>query len=178
MSPFGYHSDELDLSKRIIMSKMPEQKPGRSEQVVCTPEDFLGSLRMRLAIPEWSWDLAADHSNKVCDSCYTEADDALIQRWNMVDGWNWCNPPYGDIEPWVAKARFESLKGANTAMLVPASVGSNWWAQFVHNHAYVLFARPRLTFKGHNTPYPKDLAVLLYNAMGAKGYDTWNWKED
>lgn len=156
------------------MSTMPIQKPGRSEQIVCTPPIFLDALRNRLGIERFDIDLAASSDNAVAEVYYTEADDALVQPWTG-SGWGFCNPPFGDIEPWVCKAWTESCKGANIAMLLPASVGSNYWKSYIDQKAYVLFLSPRLTFVGHKHPYPKDLALLLYNAFGGTGYACWRW---
>lgn len=157
------------------MSQMPKQKPGHSEQVVCTPKDFLAALKGKLGIEQFTIDLAADEYNTVAQTFYGEEDDSLVQEW-AKPGWCYCNPPYADIEPWVAKGWIESQSGANIAMLLPASVGSNWWKTYVHNKGYVLLASPRLTFVGHTSPYPKDLVVVLYTSFGAKGYETWAWK--
>jgi phage N-6-adenine-methyltransferase len=160
---------------REIMSTVPRQRPGSSEQVVCTPIDFLDSVKDRLAIERFAIDLAADPSNAVAEKFYTEADDALLQDWRS-GGWGWCNPPYADIAPWVHKAWIEAGKGAQVAMLLPASCGTNWWRDNVHNKAYVLFVNPRITFVGHTTPYPKDLAILLYTPQLSYGYDYLRWK--
>lgn len=157
------------------MSKMPKQQPGKSEQEVETPGDFLQAVKGKLGTKYFSIDLAADEENAVSGQFYSERDNALIQDW-VYAGWAWLNPPYADIHPWVEKANHESKLGAHVAMLVPASVGSNWWADHVHEQAYVLFASPRITFVGHTSPYPKDLALLLYTPFGASGYDTWRWK--
>lgn len=156
---------------------MPKQKPGKSEQVVQTPPEFLAAVKTLLHIERFTFDLAADKSNTVAEHFYTEEDDAIIQNW-VVPGWGWCNPPYGDLEPWVAKAESESWDGAKTVMLVPASVGSSWWGTFVAGTAYVHFLHPRLTFVGHKSPYPKDLALLLYAPylVESGGYNYWEWK--
>lgn len=159
--------------------KVPKQKPGKSEQVVCTPPEFLKALKAKLGQPEFGYDLAASHENTVATSYFTEEDDALIQDWGAdldFGMWAFCNPPYEDIEPWVAKACVEAEKGANIAMLLPASTGSNWWRAYVHNKCYVLLLNGRITFVGHKTPYPKDLVTLLYTPFGAKGYEVWDWK--
>lgn len=163
---------------------MPKQKPGRSEQVVCTPPEFLQAVRKRLHIEDFDWDLAADEANSVVHTIgawkrhYNENDDSLVQSWQQGRGWNWCNPPYADIEPWVRKAWIEADKGAQTAMLVPASVGSNWWRDHVSTRAYINHLNGRLTFVGHKSPYPKDLALLLYTPWGFWGTETWNWRAD
>lgn len=157
------------------MAKMPKQKPGKSEQVVCTPPEFLKALKHRLAIDEFIIDLAADEMNTVAASYYDEADDSLTLSW-AFDGWGFCNPPYSHIEPWVKKAYEEAQTGAKVAMLLPASVGSNWWANWVIGKAYVTFLNGRITFIGHKSPYPKDLVVLLYAPFLDGGSCVWSWQ--
>lgn len=168
------------------MATMPKQKPGTSEQVVCTPDNFLAAVKKRLAIVDFGWDLAATPENAVVGGgyYYTEADDALVQPWNVCQFtphtvWNWCNPPYSRLGPWVEKAAKDSVQTqAMVAMLVPAAVGSNWWRDWVDGFAYVLFLNGRLTFKGHTSPYPKDLALLLYAPFLGGGSCVWDWRKD
>lgn len=158
------------------MSKMPAQKPATSEQVVATPLDFLSKVKIRLKVDDFVMDLAASGDNTVTyNGWYTEKENSLIQNWNY-DGWCWLNPPYSDISPWTIKAWEESRKGAHIAMLVPASVGSNWWRQHVDNKAYITFLNGRITFVGHTKPYPKDLALLLYAPFLEGGSCIWRWK--
>jgi phage N-6-adenine-methyltransferase len=169
------------------MAKMPAQKPGRSKQDYCTPPEFLEALKDRLQIKRFWCDLAATKETAVAEWFYTEENDALQRCWNSEEcdffipkfsagEWAFCNPPFGNITPWVQKAMLEAENGAHIAMLVPASVGSNWWADFVHDSAYTLFVRPRLTFVGAKDPYPKDIAVLLYQPICFGGYELWKWK--
>lgn len=157
------------------MGQMPEQKPGRSEQVVCTPPEFIGALQRRLSISHFAADLAASAENTVAREFYTEEDDALSQSWFFPD-WTWCNPPYSHIEPWVAKGWLESRQGAEVAMLLPASTGSNWWKAWVDGKAYITYLNGRITFIGHKSPYPKDLVVLLYAPYLEGGSCVWSWK--
>lgn len=162
------------------MAKMPQQKPHRSKQDYGTPPEFLTAVRDLLGIVEFDFDLAASDTNAVCPQYYTEADDSLIQPWKVGIGWNWLNPPFSKIRPWVKKAVDETVgHGAKTAMLVPASVGSTWWHDWVHGFAYVHFLAPRLVFVGETASYPKDLALLLYQppTIGWGGYSTWGWKD-
>ncbi len=162
---------------------MPKQKPGLSKQNYQTPIDFLTAVKKRLHIVEFTMDLAASRDNAVCADWYDEEANSLIQPWNL-GGWNWCNPPYANIEPWVKKAMLESLKGAQTAMLVPASVGANWWTEWVEPYAYQSFLNGRLCFipnwreLGFKSPplYPKDCALLLYTPWSFTGNEVWSWK--
>ena len=159
----------------------PQQKPGKSRQDYSTPPEFLQALKNRLGIPYFECDLAASIGNSVAPLMYTEEDNSLdpANSWKFGSGWSFCNPPYADIRPWVRKAFEESRKGAHVVMLVPASVGSNWWSNWVHRGAMVWFLNGRLTFVGETAPYPKDTAVLLYAPHILEGgYTVWNWRND
>jgi phage N-6-adenine-methyltransferase len=164
---------------------MPPQKPGKSKQDYGTPPEFVTAVRhlLRDAPTDppitWACDLAASAANTVCPTFYDEAYNSLQRPddWRF-NGWCWLNPPFANLRPWVEKARREAVLGARLAMLVPASVGANWWHDAVHHHCHVLCLRPRLQFVGTPAPYPKDLALLLYNVQWASPYKywTWNWK--
>lgn len=172
------------------MSKMPAQKPGKSEQSVRTPEDFLEAVRNRFDINQFDFDLAAGWDNSVVPSIYEEQDgvlsvtkfhydiedNSLEQPWALGLGWNWCNPPYADITPWAKKAWDERNLGAHTIMLVPASVGARWWRDYVKGKAYITFLQNRIKFVGHKSPFPKDLALLVYAPFLEGGSTYWRWK--
>lgn len=153
---------------------MPHQKPHRSKQDYSTPPEVLAAVKNRLGIREFALDVAATEENKVCPAF---CKDGLLEPWS-TRGWNWCNPPFGDIEPWVMKAREEIFRGAQTAVLVPASVGSNWWAIWVDGRAHVWFMNGRIRFVGATGPYPKDTAILLFTSVARGGYEIWDWKGD
>lgn len=160
---------------------MPKQRPGLSKQNYETPQEFVDLVKGRLKIREFTVDLAADKFNTKADFFYSEEDDSLVQDWaQWVGMWCWCNPPYFDLEPWVAKAATEAQNGAQIAMLVPASVGANWWKTWVEPYAYISFLNGRLAFMPDkpNWLYPKDCALLLYTPWGFKGHEIWSWKAE
>lgn len=156
----------------------PAQKPGRSRQDYGTPPAFLEAVKKRLNIQDFEIDLAASRANRVTE-LYIDAElDALeVFTWRTGLGWHWLNPPYANIGPWVQRA-WEEWNGSTstaTAVLIPAAVGANWWREWVHDKARVLFLNPRLTFVGCKDPYPKDCALLLYGQPS--GYEVWTWKQ-
>lgn len=172
---------------------MPPQKPGRSKQDYGTPPEFIRAVKKRFNIKEFDIDLAADAANTQAVRFYDEKTNALVQTWKVGNGWNWLNPPFSKIEPWVRKAwestSLESNKDAQTLMLVPAGVGSNWWAKWVHDKAQVVLLNGRLTFVGETKPYPKDCCLLIYGERAwqgqmwtgwdeAESYRVWKWRED
>ncbi len=144
---------------------MPKQKPGRSEQDVGTPPWLV-----RLIEQTWGpilLDPAASERNHVGQGrWYSKEQNGLEQDWRVGPGGIvFINPPYERIEPWVKKAQEHSyFWGTTVAVLIPASVGSNWWKEHVHQKAAVYFLSPRITFVGHDQPYPKDVALLVYGA--------------
>lgn len=161
-------------------SKMPEQKPGRSRQDYGTPKELLTAVQRRLKVNHFTVDLAASHENTVCELYFTEECNSLAQNWLVASrgGWAWLNPPFADLAPWVTKAAVESATGAHIAMLVPSSVGSNWWKKWVEPFAYVAHLTGRLTFVGETTPYPKDCSLLFYQPGWFVGSTCWDWRAE
>lgn len=150
---------------------------GPSIQVVKTPPDFMAAFKKRFWEPQT--DLAASPDNAQAPYFLSERDDALADRWKWheLPGGCWLNPPFKHAEPWVAKA-YQSIQAdplARIAMLVLASVGSNWFRDHVFDKARVIFLNGRLQFVGHPTPYPKDLMLLMYGMT--PGIEVWSWKD-
>lgn len=153
----------------------PQQKPGRSKQDYRTPPEFLLAVRRLLGIQAFAWDVAASPENAVAHWYYTQANSGLTNPW-AADGWNWCNPPFGDIEPWVQRAAvLQSTAGVCTAVLIPASVDANYWEKWVHARAAVHFVQGRIQFVGAEYNYPKPLALCLYGWMAQ--YRPWRWRD-
>lgn len=80
------------------------------------------------------------------------------------------NPPYFNITVWAKKCAVEVQLGARILLLVPASVGANWWWDWVVPYADV-YSVGRMVFddcydkqgKLITTPYPKDLFLCHYD---------------
>ena len=153
---------------------MPIQKPGRSIQTYGTPWELIRAVQVRIG-DSFNWDLAASQENTKALFYFGESQDSFAQDWSKLNGWLWLNPPYANISPWAEKCWRESEKGAKICFLVPASVGSNWFADFVHEKSLVLAIRPRITFIGQEDPYPKDCIIAVYG-IGKTGFETWKWQ--
>ena len=78
--------------------------------------------------------------------------DALTEsEWGRF---NWCNPPYSDITPWVEKAIEEKNKGCLTVMLIPADTSVKWFRLAYENCTECHFISGRLAFINAETQKP------------------------
>jgi phage N-6-adenine-methyltransferase len=146
----------------------------RSKQTYETPWQFIRAVEDRFG--KIIVDLAASKENCRALRYFTEEHDSIQCNWaELKDGLLWLNPPFSQIAPWAQKCSVEAAKGARIAFLTPASVDSNWWKNYVHGQAWVEFISPRIQFDGADDPFPKPLALSLFNVCGV-GYGCWRWK--
>jgi DNA N-6-adenine-methyltransferase (Dam) len=166
---------EIEPSTPAPERRMPTQNSSTSEQVVSTPPALIAAVEARFGTIRY--DLACTIDNAICGRDYAdmyaiETGSSLEKYWpRPFAGLCWLNPPYNQIAPWARKCH-ES--GSRVAMLVPASVGTNWFARHVFGKAHVLALSPRVKFVGHSSPYPKDLILCVYG-YGLSGFDVWRW---
>ena len=147
---------------------------GGSKQDYETPPDFLCAVAQKFG--PLICDLAARPDNKKADLFLIPDVHSLTVHWHkLLKGNQWLNPPFDRISPWAMKCAAESKLGASILFLVPASVGSNWFADFVHDKAHVYLLNGRLQFVGAKDPYPKDCMLAAYG-FGKPGYSVWRWK--
>lgn len=110
-------------------------------------------------------DVAANATNAVSALYYDEAKNGLVQSWARDAGGGpiWCNPPYSDINAWVAKAVAEHGLGATVVLLLPSRTDTAWFHALLHTPgADLYFLRRRLTFGNATSPapFPSVVAVL------------------
>ncbi len=163
---------------------MPKQKPGRSKQNYATPADFIEAVKNKYKIKEFSHDFAADQFNSKALTFFSELNNALDYtpiEWARLtlNEWGWLNPPYTKIGLWAAHSNKVAQLGGKLLMLVPASVGSNWFHQFVHSQFNVVFLNGRIHFDPDNPTwgYPKDcMLVEFVKPIYPPTYSVWKWK--
>jgi len=160
---------------------MPRQKPGLSEQVVGTPWEFIEAVEERFG--SLTLDLASTEDLSKAEHFISPEEDTFsvpwVKRLRRLGGGNaWLNPEFGDIRPYTERMATQARKldkGEKLLLLVPASVGSHWFADHVWEKALILFLRPRLKFIGHKTHFPKDLLLAVYGEE--PGVALWQWQE-
>lgn len=149
---------------------MPKQNRGKSNQYYETPNNFIKAVERKFG--PIIFDLAASNYNTKSSSYFTEEQDSLEQDWTKLptNGNLWLNPPYSDIGLFAKKCNDTISKIVATKchskisilMLVPASVGSNWFRDYVYEKSIIFFLNGRITFVGEKNPYPKDCMLCQY----------------
>jgi len=84
--------------------------------------------------------------------------------------WNYCNPPYSEIDLWCERAHYEWLEGKNTVMLLPSRTGTKWFHKWIWNkeqnlprfNREIRFLEGRLKFQGTNNSAPFDSMVVIF----------------
>lgn len=102
--------------------------PNRDVDDRATTPDLFSPLNDRFA---FTIDVAAAAHNTKCERYYDLESNGLTQSWSGERVW--CNPPYSDIRPWVAKAWHEWRHGCDlTVMLLPANrTEQGWWQDLI-----------------------------------------------
>lgn len=185
----GAVTDVHDADWSGVMPRvMPKQKPGRSKQNYQTPKNLFTAILKHLGISEFKHDFAADRFNTKAKTFWTKKDDSLAQKasvWVLLTrgGWGWLNPPFAKIGKWAKKCLAVHKRGGKVALLVPASVGSNWYRDYIHQQpgVTVLFLNGRPSFDGI-AGYPKDCMLVLFDGDSRHDHrtftiDVWTWKE-
>lgn len=91
-----------------------------------TPRALFDGLRIPFTV-----DVAASAANTKCERYYDRAADGLSQSW--VGEIAFCNPPYSNIEPWIAKGHVEMARGCRRiTYLLPANrTEQPWWHDLI-----------------------------------------------
>jgi len=119
------------------MSDMfPEVAPAEDEtgDERYTTRETIEWCKARAGVDVFDLDVAA-----CAESChgrryYDKTQNGLTLPWF---GRVWCNPPYSDIAPWVAKTWAELARGevSCVAMLIPATrTEQRWWQDWIEPH--------------------------------------------
>jgi hypothetical protein len=140
-----------------------------SRQDYATPPDFMAAVERRFG--RIVFDLAAHAENKKHPDYFGpggQVEDSLSAAW--------LNPPFSHISPWAEKCALESSQGAEILMLITASVGTNYFRDFIAPFAEVFLLSGRICFDGENL-FPKDCLLAWYRYRQPKIH-IWDWKND
>lgn len=152
---------------------------------IWTPWEFIHAIIKRFSA--LSVDLTGSEINRKAPRVITAEMNSLKCDWTgeLNGGLGWDNPPFGNITPWTRKHAEERQQGANTLLLVPGSIGANWYWDFVEPYAHVLSVGrmcfdncfDRKTGELVTTVYAKDLILCHYEPnVAPRRMERWRWK--
>lgn len=172
----------------------PSINRAESSGDIWTPWEFIRAVEKKFG--PIAIDLAASGPQSAKASRWiTPEEDSLNQDWTAMlnGGLGWDNCPYSNVAPWAKYHQRQWERGARTLLLVPASVGSNWYWSYVDPYAEV-YSVGRMVFDNCfdrktgqlvSTVYPKDLILCHYDAMAntyrsdyPRRMQRWDWKTE
>lgn len=169
----------------------PTIKRGKSSGDIWTPWEFIRAVEKKFG------PLAVDFASSGPQSAkapiwITPEQDAFTVNWanalaNAGDGagLGWLNCEYGDIAPWANKCAMESEQSWRGLLLVPGSIGANWYWNYVEPYSNV-YSVGRMVFDNCfdkngqpvTTPYPKDLILCHYDRDAPRQkMQRWRWNQ-
>lgn len=111
----------------------------------CTPQPLVQALFAEFPL---TIDLAASAEDTICDhwlgpGSITNEDALAFDHWaDFIPeyGYGFLNPPYSrklkmSIEPWVDRAFLTAERGRGVVAVLPASIQTAWWQEFVWQEA-------------------------------------------
>ena len=153
----------------------PTIRRGKSLQVVETPDEFILAVTRKFG--PIAVDLAATNENAKAPIYIDPETDTFKQDWVkwLRGGLGWLNPEFDPMDKWLDKCVLERRRGAQFLVLTPASIGANWFWDYVRPFA-TTYSIGRLQFVGHTHSYPKDLLVNHYHDNPSPVIQRWRWK--
>ncbi len=174
---------------------MRERTVNIDKRKYATPQPFFD--RLNAVFGPFTLDPCAEPSTAKCELFFTEDDDGLSQDWGEHNVF--MNPPFGRHEKackknckkkrckerghhidkdisgtndWVAKAWTASLKGATVTGIVPSSMGTKWFHDYVMRATYLIIVEGRVSYlyEGESTGNPDfDTVVPIWTPEGNDG---------
>lgn len=144
-------------------------KPASLGDIWATPQPVFAALNAEF---DFIVDVCATAENAKCALYISQQHNALNIDWrefiasaggridytpspdDRYPAWCWCNPPYSDISPWIAKAAHQSAKGnLGVVMLVMADISVGWFAEALQtvSEIRILTATPKASGRGHSS---------------------------
>lgn len=142
---------------------MPKVRPGFTSDSRATPPELYAALDAEFGFTLDPCPL--DASATAGASLWGK--DGLRADWRGHRAF--CNPPYSDIAPWLAKA----LEADLAVYLLPVKSDMRWWHDYAMRANEVRFVRGRLRFGGMSGGAPFASVVLVFSAARRGASTSW-----
>ena len=129
-----------------------------------TPQSFFEELNEEF---HFTLDPCANSENHKCDKWFNKEQNGLSADWggDVV----FCNPPYSEIEKWVAKAFYESRKDNTVVvLLIPARTDTKYFHNYILHRSEIRFVKGRLKFGNQKNAAPFPSMVVVFRGANIK----------
>lgn len=133
-----------------------------------TPAELFNALNLEFG---FTLDPCATDSNFKTRRYFTRAENGLLKSW--ANQTVYVNPPYSEIDRWMAKALGASIyESAIVAVLVPSRTDTDWWHRYAMR-GEIRFLKGRLQFNrsANNAPFPSAIIVFRPQSFALKGME-------
>jgi phage N-6-adenine-methyltransferase len=122
-----------------------------------TPKEVFAVLNEEFG---FTLDPCSNGSNGKTARCFTLAENGLLKSWR--DETVFLNPPYSDIERWMAKA-YGAARDDNAIVvcLVPSRTDTKWWHKYAMR-GEIRFICGRLRFGDAEASAPFPSAIVIF----------------
>jgi phage N-6-adenine-methyltransferase len=148
----------------------PQDQSASARQVTCqagenergTPKWFIRKL-MDAVGGKFDVDASTHPDTEpfpIADTRFTKSDDGLSQDWF---GDVWLNPPYSNLDDWLAKAHTEAQTDRVTRVitLLPANTSTQWFHRHAAKADFLCCVEGRLSFLGDGSDSSAPFASIL-----------------
>ena len=175
-SPDGRRFRSMPEVRRYLKLPQPKPKPRPKAPKKNTRQSsyaqgcFSGKDQFAQT-PEVVWEWVRDKLGcEPFDPCPANPDyDGLSIPWKQF---NYVNPPYKNIPPWLDRAVKEHAKGNSTLFLLPARTAPFWYHKYVMRASEIWFICGGIKFKGYNSRCPFGCIFVYYDATKPLGNPT------
>ena len=123
-----------------------------------TPQELFDELNNEF---HFDLDAAASSENHKCSRYFDKTTDGITQKWGGCRVF--CNPPYSQIDKWVAKAFYET-RNDNTlvVMLIPSRTDTRYFHNYIYGRTEIRFVKGRLKFgdSKNSAPFPSMIVIF------------------
>jgi len=129
--------------------------------VIETPDWLFSELNKEFG---FTFDLACNVQNMKTNNGYpVENFNSLEMDWHKNKGWQWLNPPYSPLKPWIEKTQKENKLGAKVVVLMPNVFATKYFASHKPSEIRVIvgrinFIKNGIEMKGNMT----DVSIVVY----------------
>ena len=105
-----------------------------------------------------------DHDPCISDDKVTWETNGLYTEWGEC---NFVNPPYNQIDKWMAKGYQEWQKGKTVVFLIPSRTDTKWWHTYCMLATEIRFIQGRLCFNDDGKPAPFPSCIIIFKKRDA-----------